>query len=527
MTETLPTPLLSSLSDLLVTQMGLYFPANRRADLERGLRAAAAAFGFTEAEACAEWLLSSPALTREQIETLASQLTVGETYFFRERLAFQALETHVLPELIRSRDAARKLRIWSAGCATGEEPYSLAILIAQMIPNLSEWNISILGTDINPQSLQRAVAGVYTPWSFRECSGVMAEAYFKKNDERSFRISPAIRNMVDFSYLNLVDDRYPSLPNDTGSFDLIFCRNVLMYFSSEQAKRVISRLHRCLLEGSWLVVSSAEASHVLFSEFTTVNFPGAILYRKDRQAPQESVGALISSMEMSFSPAPAAPEDRVDFVLPEPPDPLAGREHAASPAAERLSAPMPAIPSETPVDATGEGGLPPRAGDPFAEYGEGHYAEAQRLVAALLMAQPENARAMALQARLLANQGQLADALAWCDKAIATEKLEPRFHYLRATILQESGQLSEGADALKRVLYLDHHFVLGHFALGNIQRSLGRTRDAEKQFRNVLRLLEDYRPEETLPESEGITAGRLKAIVDLRFSTGDGDLAPG
>lgn len=192
MTETLSKALLSSLSDFLVAKMGLHFPPNRAVDLERGIRAAAKEFGFNDPEACVEWLLSSSP-TKHHIETLASQLTVGETYFFREKQTFQALEEQVLPDLIRSHADDRRLRIWSAGCATGEEPFSLAILVARVIPNLEEWNISILGTDINPRSLQKASTGAYTAWSFRDCPAGISEIYFKKIDESRVEIRPDIR----------------------------------------------------------------------------------------------------------------------------------------------------------------------------------------------------------------------------------------------------------------------------------------------------------------------------------------------
>jgi chemotaxis protein methyltransferase CheR len=165
--------------------------------------------------------------------------------------------------------------------------------------------------------------------------------------------------------------------------------------------------------------------------------------------------------------------------------------------------------------------IAPAAADPFAEYAEGRYPEAQQSAAALLRQQPGNAHAMTLQARILANQGHLAEALAWCDKAIAVEKLDAGFHYLRATILQEQSAISEAVKALKRSLFLDHNFVLAHFALGNLQRSLGRPREAEKHFENAVRLLNAYRPDEILPQSEGITAGRLRDIVDIRLTIVD------
>jgi chemotaxis protein methyltransferase CheR len=152
--------------------------------------------------------------------------------------------------------------------------------------------------------------------------------------------------------------------------------------------------------------------------------------------------------------------------------------------------------------------------DPFVEYEEGRYEKAAEAAADLLSEEPGNVKAMALMARILANQGQLPQALEWCDKAIAAEKLDPVFHYLRATILQEQGQAEEAASSLKRALYIDHRFVLAHFALGNLHRALGKPHEAEKHFQNTLLLLKEYRQEATLPESEGITAGRLRETVE-------------
>ena len=167
MRAAMPGSLLSHLSDFMAIQMGLHFPRDRWGDLERGIAAAASEFGMTNVESCMHWLLSAP-LTRDQIEILASHLTVGETYFFREKRSFEVLEEHILPVLLRARgDTEARLRIWSAGCCTGEEPYSIAMLIDRLIPNAAKQNITILATDINPRFVRKAADGVYGEWSFR------------------------------------------------------------------------------------------------------------------------------------------------------------------------------------------------------------------------------------------------------------------------------------------------------------------------------------------------------------------------
>ncbi|MBI2224552.1 MAG: molybdopterin-dependent oxidoreductase, partial [Betaproteobacteria bacterium] len=163
-----PELLLSSLSEFLAAQMGLHFPRERWGDLERGIAAAASEFGMADVQSCINWLVST-SLTRNQVEILASHLTVGETYFFREQRSFEMLEEHVLPEILRVRgETGSRVRIWSAGCCTGEEPYSIAMLLDRLIPDAVKRNFTILATDINPRFLRKAAEGVYSDWSFRE-----------------------------------------------------------------------------------------------------------------------------------------------------------------------------------------------------------------------------------------------------------------------------------------------------------------------------------------------------------------------
>src|SRR5262245_56326354 len=166
--EVIPDSLWPQVSAAIASRMGLHFPDERRNDLERALADAAVELGFENARSCARWLLSSQ-VTKPQLDTLASHLTVRETYFFRDPRAFEALATQVLPELIEKRRGhEQRLRLWSAACSTGEEAYSLAILLRQVLPDWENWRISVLGTDINRHSLRKAMRGVYGDWSFRD-----------------------------------------------------------------------------------------------------------------------------------------------------------------------------------------------------------------------------------------------------------------------------------------------------------------------------------------------------------------------
>ena len=158
--------LLSEFRTFVEKRLGLHFPEGRTRELERGIRFASREFGYEDADSCLRWLLSSP-VSHGQIETLASHLTVGETYFFRDRGSFDALGEHVLPDLIRARKGKeQRLRIWCAGCSSGEEAYSIAMSLDRILPDMEDWRVTILATDINPQGLERAARGVYRDWSF-------------------------------------------------------------------------------------------------------------------------------------------------------------------------------------------------------------------------------------------------------------------------------------------------------------------------------------------------------------------------
>ena len=302
MDRKLPDWLLADLNGYISSCMGLYFTESRFADLERGIALAAKDFGFGSEEDFIRWLKSSP-LKKEQIERLAAHLTVGETYFFRDPASFEALEHSVLPELLRSRHELKRIRIWSAGCSTGEEAYSIAILLTRIVPDIRSWNISILATDINAASLKKASEGVYKQWSFRNTPEWLKMKYFTPAGGGSFRIDPEIRKMVSFGYLNLAEDIYPSLLNGTNGVDIILCRNVLMYLSDAVAGSVVRGFGRSLVDDGWLLVSPAEAVRAVSGVFAPVSVGEAVLYRKEAGAPDTPAASMPDSVCVRRGPA--------------------------------------------------------------------------------------------------------------------------------------------------------------------------------------------------------------------------------
>ncbi|MFA4956245.1 MAG: CheR family methyltransferase [Candidatus Methanoperedens sp.] len=474
---------LSLASEFVATNMCLHFPIDKWCDLERGINSASEKLGFKDAESCIKWLVNSQ-LTKKQIEILASYLTTGETYFFRDKTSFEALEDYLLPDLIFSRRGKEPhLRIWCAGCSSGEEPYSIAIQLSKMIPDLKDWNITILATDINPLVLQKASNGVYSEWSFRDTPAWIRK-YFKKT-KNGFEILPDIKKMVTFSYHNLAEDTYPSLLNNTNAMDIIFCRNVMIYFSPENTKRVVQNFHSCLIEGGWLIVSPVETSHILYSQFKKIKFHDRIFYKKNGNKSQKLEEPVTETAY--YHPTHGGIQ-----VAPPPP------AHFA-PQIEK----------------------PPTYEEALALYEKGKYSEAVEIIAKLVSSDPNNSKTILLLAQAYANMGKLTEANEWCEKAIKEDRLNPRNHYLHATILEERGQIDDAVKSLKKALYLDQDFVLAHFGLGNLCKKQGKSKESEKYFETALMLLRRLGQNETLLESEGITAGRLSEIITTMRKGGE------
>jgi chemotaxis protein methyltransferase CheR len=451
MTGVLPATLWPRLRERIADATGLHFPPERQPELQRALLAAAPELGFADVATCADALLSSQ-LSEPQLRALAVHLTVGETYFFRDPGMFRTLATRVLPELIERRRAGdRRLRLWSAACSTGEEPYSLAILLQQVLPDWREWNITLLATDINERSIDKAMAGRYSDWSFRTPdAAALKSRYFTRTQDGRYEIAPDVRGQVTFAQLNLATDPYPSLTTGTNAMDLIVCRNVLMYFSSAHTTKVVSKLHEALLDEGWLIVAPSECSQTLFAQFAAARLPEGTFYRK-------SGTVAVQATSHDVAPQPTRSEDR----------------------RPRLDRPQPASPRR----------VPPRSSEAVS------------------------AQSLSDEARELANRGRLAESLAVIERWLAADKLDASAHYLSAMIHQELGHAAQARIALQRALFLQPEFALAHFALGNLSRSLCQHAEARRHLDNALHLVRRLPPDAEVPGSEGLSAGRLTEII--------------
>jgi chemotaxis protein methyltransferase CheR len=213
----------------------------------------------------------------DEISTVVDLLTTNETYFFREDFQLKTFSDEILPEILQKKRGTgdRSLRIWSAGCSSGEEPYTLAMLLLQN-PELRRWDVEIIGTDISKQVLATARAGIYTKSSFRSTDDYYIQRYFTELDGK-LKISDHVKRLVTISHLNLLDQSRVSL---LGYMDAIFCRNVIIYFDLDAKKKVISRLHGQLHNGGFLMLGHSESLMNISTSFDLRHFTHDMVYQK-------------------------------------------------------------------------------------------------------------------------------------------------------------------------------------------------------------------------------------------------------
>ncbi len=453
-------------------RFGLYFPEKRQSDLERGLRQAFASSTCQDPDEYYGLVLDARAGALE-MDRLVNALTVGETHFLRDAGQFDALYHHVLPQLIERRRPVRTLRLWSAGCASGEEPYSLAMMLRELLPDVDEWAITILGSDINTEALHRARTAVYGEWAFREeRARQWRSRYFRPVDNR-WELVPEVRRMVAFQQLNLAGNGYPSFETNTTYLDLVLCRNVTIYFGEMTTRQVVDRLYDSLSDGGWLVVGHAEPSPLTYQRFQMRSFPNACLYQKTGQPGRQP--------DAWQPPAPGTPGPAPATILP--------------------SAPA------------GEGDPLLRAGE-LLEYG--YPEKARDLLLEVAARRPGDAQASSMLGQACANLGQWDQAEQWCRRAIQADKLALEAYYTLSLVLQHRARLPEALDAMKKVVYIDRHSILGHFGLADLYHSHGQWPQALKALDNAHRLLSAMPAEEVITRSGGITAGRLLATVVIQ-----------
>jgi chemotaxis protein methyltransferase CheR len=393
-------------------------------------------------------LLSDPG-ERQQ---LLNEVTIQETHFFRNPPQIRALRKYVIPELLKQADTnARRIRIWSAGCSTGEEPYTIAMLLRELLPTTAGWDVKVIATDVSSRALEAAKRGRYGERAVQMASPDDLARFFVTSGAGHYEVRPEVRNLVEFRHQNLVTDPVPFAPDER--IDLILCRNVTIYFSRETTRGLMARLHACLRDGGYLFLGHSETLWQVSEDFRLVPLgtgdSAAFVYRRIDEQPKERRGTVL-------------PDRRTEDEGP--PQPKA--ERRATPRRDRTS-----VPAATPV-----------------------------------------APASAVAVRAALADGKYDDAVTAATNLVSAEPLNPMGHYLRGLAFVNAGRDDDALVDLRKAVYLDPASGLGHFLLAGALHRLGDPAAAAREYSAAADTLGKRAAERTAPELGGRSVQELAAL---------------
>jgi len=481
MTPVLDRADLEQFRTIVERRLGLHYEDGKLEYLAEVVRQRMELLGSPRFASYVERLTSS---AQGEFRALAEQLTVNETFFFRNADNFRAVAEMVLPERIRANIRDKRLRILSAGCASGEEAYTLAILVREALPDLASWDVKILGIDVNQAILAKATQARYSAWSLRATSEDVKRRYFRP-DGRDFVLAPAIQEMVTFDERNLVAE-------DPGFWrslacDVVFCRNVLMYFTPDKARDVVRRISQALVPRGFLFLGYAETLRGLTQEFHLCHTHDTFYYR--RREASEVVHATATwegpPKEQSPDSLPAVVESTGSWV-----DVIQrASERIATLADGRRSPDQNAPRPSAGLAMSTAGGRAWDLGFVFEAVRQERFADALELIASLPPDSQDDSDALLLRAVLLTNNGRLEESQEVCSRLLALDELNAGAHYVMALCREHAGDATGAIDHDQTAIYLDAGFAMPHLHLGIMAKRSGDRATAQRELGHASILL--------------------------------------
>jgi chemotaxis protein methyltransferase CheR len=403
--------------------------------------------------------LSAASLTDSIWQELITALNIGETYFFRSRAQLDWIERTLLPNL-----NGADLNIWSAGCATGEETYSIAITLQNLLTPAARSRVQLMGTDISKTALETATRGTYREWSFRHTDPAFRQSYFEEVPG-GWQINPSLREMTTFRQLNLVD----SAPL-TG-LDIIFCCNVLLYFTSEAIRKTEEVFFHALKPGGWLLLGQAEMLRFARDRWIMHVYNGMVVYQK----PPDAMQARLESVNAPLKPASLLQSKPLGMTV--------------------------ALYDEAvPLVRTKQ------------------YESAQSILNTVLAANPQEARAHVLLGSVLANLGHIEAARRAVDDALRWDPLRADAHYLKGVLYLETGRAEPGKDALRSALYCQPGHPLAAMILGNLYMRADEAERARRTWEAALEHLVDLPAEQPVSDLSDMTAASVTDFLRAQLT---------
>ena len=449
--------------------------------------------GRVRFESCSAYIAHLNASPKESVEwrALAEQLTVNETFFFRNSDNFLAFAEIVLPERIRAKAQTKQLRILSAGCSSGEEPYSLAIMVREALPDLNDWDVKIVAIDINPAILLKATQARYSEWSLRATTEDVKQRYFQAKGA-DFVLVPEIQKMVNFEERNLVEE--DPLFWQSLTCDVVFCRNVLMYFTPETARCVVGRISQALVPGGFLFLGHAETLRGITPDFHLCHTHDTFYYqqRDDFEAEVKQLDTL--SNIPSVSPVQATPVAKHSHTR----HPVSQPAVSAQPRAWDLSLVLEAVRHE-------------------------RFADALELIGSLPADSHEDPDALLLRAVLLTNHGRINESEEVCRRLLALDELNAGAHYLMALCREHDGDANRAIEHGLTAIYLDPGFAMPHLHLGILAKRSGDNVSAQRELGKARVLLASEDASRILLFGGGFSRDALLQLCRMQLTAAGGE----
>jgi chemotaxis protein methyltransferase CheR len=455
LTEELKTGYLKAIED----QAGLRLSPQQARRLPQAIDIALRESGETNPERLLEQLRAGH--SQGLMDSLAAGLTIGETHFLRVKPQIEALQNLVIPSLAAVKARGRRLAVWSAGCSTGEEPYTLAILLREALPSFASWDVSLLATDISRSALQSAREALYGNWSFRGTPDEYRDHYFHQEGTR-WRLDESIRRMVEFVPLNLISDPYPRAPGP--GFDVILCRNVTIYFSQETTQAVYARFFERLEPGGWLILGPSDPVPGGALGYDVVSAPGALLWRRPsgvvtgEARPFSGQAMPAAKAEPSINGHRSRIEKRAELLEPAPP-----------------KTPAPTVRSGRPASGPGD------------DAGE---------------------------LSLIGSLPYSRDAL---EQLVARNPVAAAAHLRLGLLYLDQNEPHLAFEAMRRATFLDPGDAFAQFTLGRSCAQTGQSALANRAFANALRLIENQ-PDATPVPGTDFQVGDLRHAAETALS---------
>jgi chemotaxis protein methyltransferase CheR len=456
---------------------GLFFDESRFDELSKLLENIACFLKFRSTDAFLNVLLrNKPDKAFE--EAVISSLTTGESYFFREPKAIEFFEKEFMNML--HDDPEREISVWSAACCCGQEPYSLAIVAAK---HGKLKNLRIIGSDLNPQFINIARSGVFSPWSFRSAPQQFVASAFSRTAPGMYRINDEYINSVNFYQLNLMEPVYPDSTLGIADLDFIFCRNLFIYLRSCKISQLLEKLWHCLKPGGYLILGACESQIQDMRGFShNQDYPAGVFKRENSLIQTSCI------IQKKIAPE-IKPDNSVRKI-----------RSIQSPAAK-----IEAIKAESEAE--------PNFAELLEFFASGRF---EQLLDKLNRFQNLclDHHILYLKAKTQHKMGNIKEALATIDQAIKLSRARAEYHFFKSLLLIEDNRLEEGVKSLQLVLYLDEKHLPAFITLSNVLRKQGKLKEAKK-FINLAYLLSSQLDENLEVElSDGMTVYQLKSILE-------------